>query len=138
MSGSSRAFGGFRLDGVEQARGFVGRTPRQTVFGARRRPSLHPPGATTVLVHPDGGRAPAAFAVLDVPAEAVSAAGVGLLVRAVVFGPSTDFEHNGNGSARGRGIPWRWDPADDWCRDPADGVPSVFGPPAPSGAPRQT
>ena len=119
----TKAFSGFSVDDVSEARRFYGETLGLRV-SEEGEPmgllQLHVAGATDVLVYPKADHAPATFTVLNFPVENVDEVVDELAGRGVRFERYDGAEQDEKGIHRGEGPPIAW------FKDPAGNVLSVI------------
>jgi predicted enzyme related to lactoylglutathione lyase len=127
MLGESKAFSGFSVNDVAEAKAFYGDTLRLRVTEANGMLTLHLAGDRPVLVYPKDDHVPATFTILNFPVDDVEAAVDELTGRGVTFEryEGTPMETDPKGVFRGGG------PLIAWFTDPAGNVLSVVegGPP---------
>ena len=115
----SKAYSGFSVDDLEQARRFYGETLGVRVSEEHGQLRLHLGSGATVLVYPKPDHQPASFTVLNFPVDDLDAAVDALAERGVTFERYPGFEQDDKGVMRGNG------PAIAWFKDPAGNVLSV-------------
>jgi catechol 2,3-dioxygenase-like lactoylglutathione lyase family enzyme len=120
---NTKAFGGFSVDDVSEARKFYGETLGLRV-SEEGEPmgmlQLHIAGGGDVLVYPKPDHTPATFTVLNFPVEDVEEAVDELTGRGVRFERYEGAEQDEKGIHRGEGPPIAW------FKDPAGNVLSVI------------
>jgi catechol 2,3-dioxygenase-like lactoylglutathione lyase family enzyme len=122
MLSQSKAFSGFAVDDLEQAREFYADTLGLDVE------SIDDPGLLNVklagdrdvLVYPKGDFEPATYTILNFPVDDVEAAVDGLAARGVSFEHYDGMEQDEKGIARGPG------PEIAWFKDPAGNILAVL------------
>jgi catechol 2,3-dioxygenase-like lactoylglutathione lyase family enzyme len=122
MLAQSKAFSGFAVDDLEQAREFYGDT-----LGLEVR-LIDDPGLLNIklagdhdiLVYPKGDFEPATYTILNFPVDDVEAAVDGLAARGVAFERYEGMEQDEKGIARGPG------PEIAWFKDPAGNILAVL------------
>src|SRR5215218_5808572 len=122
MLAKSKAFSGFAVADLEQARAFYGETLGLEVEKIDDPGLLvihHPEGRDT-LVYPKEDLQPANYTILNFPVEDVGAAVDELAGRGVAFERYEGFEQDEKGIARGPG------PEIAWFKDPAGNILSVL------------
>jgi catechol 2,3-dioxygenase-like lactoylglutathione lyase family enzyme len=121
MLAQSRAFSGFSVNDIGQARDFYGRTLGLEVSEVHGLLTLHLAGGATVIIYPKPDHAPATFTVLNFPVDDVDRAVDELARRGV------RMEHYDGPMVRtdARGIS-RGSPTIAWFRDPAGNILSVL------------
>lgn len=123
MFENTKAFSGFSVDDVSEARKFYGETLGLRVSEEGEPMSmlqLHVAGATDVLVYPKTDHAPASFTVLNFPVEDIEEVVDELTGRGVSFERYDGAEQDEKGIHRGEG------PLIAWFKDPAGNVLSVI------------
>ena len=123
MFENTRAFSGFSVDDVSEARRFYGETLGLRVSEEDEPMSmlqLHVAGDRDVLVYPKPDHTPASFTVLNFPVDAIDEAVDELTERGVRFERYDGAEHDDKGIHRGEG------PLIAWFKDPAGNVLSVI------------
>lgn len=122
MFKDTRAFSGFSVGDLEQAKKFYGQTLGLDVTEANGLLQLHIAGGANILVYPKDNHAPATFTILNFPVANIEQAVDELTARGVRFeqynlpGLVTDEK----GIARGSG------PNIAWFKDPAGNILSVL------------
>jgi catechol 2,3-dioxygenase-like lactoylglutathione lyase family enzyme len=123
MLGESKAFSGFAVKDLPQAREFYEKTlglEVEEVDGGPGLLSLHLAGGRDVLVYLKPDFEPATYTVLNFPVDDIDAAVDGLSERGVEFERYEEMEQDEKGIARGPG------PEIAWFKDPAGNVLSVL------------
>jgi catechol 2,3-dioxygenase-like lactoylglutathione lyase family enzyme len=123
MLGESKAFSGFAVKDLGQAREFYEKTlglEVEEVDGGPGLLSLHLAGGRDVLVYLKPDFEPATYTVLNFPVDDIDAAVDGLSARGVEFERYEEMEQDEKGIARGPG------PEIAWFKDPAGNVLSVL------------
>ncbi|MEA2332634.1 MAG: hypothetical protein QOH58_2772 [Thermoleophilaceae bacterium] len=123
MFGQTKAFSGFAVDDVPQAKQFYGETLGLSLSDAGEGAFvIEIAGDTNVLVYPKPDHTPASFTVLNFPVDDVEAAVGALGERGVTFEHylGTEIETDEKGIFRGGG------PLIAWFKDPAGNVLSVL------------
>jgi catechol 2,3-dioxygenase-like lactoylglutathione lyase family enzyme len=122
MLAQSKAFSGFAVDDLEQAREFYGET-----LGLEVRLIDDPgllniklAGDRDILVYPKGDFEPATYTILNFPVDDIEAAVDGLAAAGVAFERYEGMEQDEKGIARGPG------PEIAWFKDPAGNVLAVL------------
>jgi catechol 2,3-dioxygenase-like lactoylglutathione lyase family enzyme len=124
MLADSKAFSGFAVPDIDEARRFYGETlglDVELVEGPGLL-TLHLAGDRPVLIYPKPDFEPAAYTILNFPVDDVEAAVDELSARGVRFERYDDFDQDEKGIARGNG------PDIAWFKDPAGNVLSVLTP----------
>ena len=122
MLTDSKAFSGFSVNDIGQAKAFYGQTLGLKVSDAHGMLHLHLGSGATVLVYAKPNHTPATFTILNFPVKSVDTAVNELAKRGVRFeiydapGLKTDEK----GIFRGRG------PVIAWFKDPAGNILSVL------------
>jgi catechol 2,3-dioxygenase-like lactoylglutathione lyase family enzyme len=111
----SKAFSGFAVPDIEQAREFYGETLGLDVevIDGPGLLQLNLAGDRPTLVYPKPDFTPATYTILNFPVEDIDAAVDELSARGVSFERYDDFDQDEKGIARGPGpqIAWFTDPA---------------------------
>jgi catechol 2,3-dioxygenase-like lactoylglutathione lyase family enzyme len=121
MFTNTKAFSGFAVDDVEEAREFYGETLGLETSVENDLLTLHIAGDRPTLVYPRPGHTPAEYTILNFPVEDIEAAVEELVARGVEFERYEGFEQDE------RGI-HRVGPPIAWFKDPAGNVLSVIKP----------
>ena len=121
MFGNTKAFSGFSVDDIEQARQFYAETLGLEVTEANGMLTLHIAGDRPVLVYPKPNHTPASFTILNFPVDDIEPVVDQLAARGVVFEryEGTPAATDEKGIFRGGG------PLIAWFTDPAGNVLSV-------------
>jgi catechol 2,3-dioxygenase-like lactoylglutathione lyase family enzyme len=122
MLAQSKAFSGFAVDDLEQARRFYADTLGLDVK-AIDDPGLlniRLAGDRDILVYPKGDFEPATYTILNFPVDDVEAAVDDLVSRGVAFERYDGMEQDEKGIARGPG------PEIAWFKDPAGNILAVL------------
>jgi catechol 2,3-dioxygenase-like lactoylglutathione lyase family enzyme len=122
MFQNSKAFSGFSVDDVVEARRFYGETLGLEVSEASGLLTLHLAGGTRVLVYPKPNHTPATFTILNFPVEDIEAAVAALGQRGVRLEryDLPQLRTDDDGIFRGGG------PLIAWFKDPAGNILSVL------------
>jgi catechol 2,3-dioxygenase-like lactoylglutathione lyase family enzyme len=120
MFTDSKAFSGFAVPDVEQARAFYGDTLGLRTSEEHGLMFLHLAGDRDVLVYPKPDHEPANFTILNFPVDDVEAAVDELTARGVTFERYDGMDQDEKGIMRGQG------PDIAWFRDPAGNILSVI------------
>jgi catechol 2,3-dioxygenase-like lactoylglutathione lyase family enzyme len=120
MFANTKAFSGFAVDDVEQARAFYGDTLGVRTSDESGMLVLHLAGDRDVLVYPKPDHTPATYTILNFPVEDVGAAVDELTARGVTFERYDGVGQDDKGIVRGQG------PDIAWFRDPAGNILSVL------------
>ena len=113
MFASTKAFSGFAVDDLDQARRFYGETLGINTSEQYGLMTLHLAGGRDTLVYPKSGHTPASYTILNFPVDDIEAAVDGLTARGVRFERYEGMEQDERGISRGGGpyIAWFTDPA---------------------------
>jgi catechol 2,3-dioxygenase-like lactoylglutathione lyase family enzyme len=122
MLADSKAFSGFAVPDIEEARRFYGETLGLNVelMEGPGLLTLHLAGDRPVLIYPKPDFEPATYTILNFPVDDVDAAVDELTARGVQFERYDGFDQDEKGIARGNG------PDIAWFKDPAGNVLSVL------------
>ena len=120
MFGASKAFSGFAVGDLEQARAFYGDTLGLETSEDNGLLTLHLAGARDVLVYPKPDHTPATYTILNFPVDDVEAAVDALTARGVTFERYDGMAQDEKGISRDQG------PDIAWFRDPAGNILSVL------------
>ena len=122
MLDGSKAFSGFSVGDLAEAKQFYGDTLGLEVSEANGLLTLHLAGDRTVLIYPKPDHQPATFTILNFPVEDISKAVDELTAQGIVFEryPGAETETDERGIFRGGG------PLIAWFKDPAGNVLSVI------------
>ena len=118
MFTNTKAYSGFAVDDVQQAREFYGETLGLHTSEHNGMLSLHIAGERNVLVYPKPGHTPATYTILNFPVDDIDAAVAELVARGV------SFEHYPNTDPQG--IMREGGPLIAWFQDPAGNILSVL------------
>jgi catechol 2,3-dioxygenase-like lactoylglutathione lyase family enzyme len=123
MLANSKAYSGFAVDDLAEAREFYGDTLglNAEVLDEDNLLALHLAGGRDTLVYLKPDYEPATFTVLNFPVEDIDAAVEALGERGVEFERYEGFEQDEKGISRGPG------PEIAWFKDPAGNILSVHG-----------
>ena len=122
MLGDSRAFSGFAVDDLEQARQFYERALGVRTTEEHGLLTLHlDGGARPTLVYPKPDFVPATYTILNFPVEDIDAAVDELTARGVTFERYEGFQQDDKGIARELG----GGPSIAWFKDPAGNILSL-------------
>ncbi|HTN24051.1 MAG TPA: VOC family protein [Solirubrobacteraceae bacterium] len=120
MFAETRAFSGFAVPDIEQARAFYGDTlgiRTSEEYGLMR---LHLAGDRDTLVYPKAGHTPADYTILNFPVDDIEATVDALAARGVAFERYDEMPQDERGIMREGG------PYIAWFRDPAGNILSVL------------
>jgi catechol 2,3-dioxygenase-like lactoylglutathione lyase family enzyme len=120
MLADSKAFSGFAVPDLEQARRFYGDTLGLRVEEQNGSLTLHLAGGRDVLVYVKPDHTPATYTILNFPVDDIEATVDGLAERGVRFERYDGFEQDERGILRGGGPPIAW------FTDPAGNILSVI------------
>ncbi len=120
MFANTRAFSGFAVDDVQEARKFYGETLGLEVSEEYGMLTLHIAGDRGTLVYPKPDHTPAEFTILNFPVETIEEAVDELGGRGVRFERYDGTEQDERGIFRGEGPPIAW------FKDPAGNILSVI------------
>ncbi len=120
MLADSKAFSGFAVPDLEQARRFYGDTLGLRVEEQDGSLTLHLAGGRDVLVYVKPDHTPATYTILNFPVDDIEATVDGLAERGVRFERYDGFEQDERGILRGGGPPIAW------FADPAGNILSVI------------
>ncbi len=122
MFENTKAFSGFSVDDVPEAKKFYGETLGLKVSEQDGFLTLHIAGDRDILVYPKPDHTPASFTILNFPVDDIEAAVDALVERGVRFEryEGADVETGEKGIFRGGG------PYIAWFKDPAGNVLSVL------------
>jgi catechol 2,3-dioxygenase-like lactoylglutathione lyase family enzyme len=120
MFENTRAFSGFSVDDVPEARKFYGETLGLRVSEEYGMLSLHIAGERDILVYPKPDHTPATFTILNFPVADIEKAVDELAERGVRFERYDDSNTDEKGIYRGQG------PLIAWFKDPAGNILSVL------------
>ncbi len=121
MLADSKAFSGFAVPDLEQARRFYGDTLGLRVEEQDGSLTLHLAGGRDVLVYVKPDHTPATYTILNFPVDDIEATVDGLAERGVRFERYDGFDQDEKGISRGGG-----GPNIAWFKDPAGNVLSVL------------
>jgi catechol 2,3-dioxygenase-like lactoylglutathione lyase family enzyme len=122
MLANSKAFSGFAVADVEQAKAFYAETLGLEVTEEHGLLTLHLAGDRPTIVYPKPDHEPANFTILNFPVDDVEAAVDELTARGVRFERYEGFPQDEKGIMRGHG------PDIAWFKDPSGNVLSVIKP----------
>jgi catechol 2,3-dioxygenase-like lactoylglutathione lyase family enzyme len=122
MLSNSKAFSGFAVADVAQAKAFYGDTLGLDVSEEHGLLTLHLAGDRPTIVYPKPDHEPANYTILNFPVDDVEAAVDELTSRGVQFERYEGFPQDEKGIMRGHG------PDIAWFKDPSGNVLSVIKP----------
>lgn len=121
MFRDAKAYSGFSVDDIPQAREFYGRTLGLDVTEQNGQLFLHVAGGSKILVYPKPDHAPASFTILNFPVGDIEEAVDELTRRGVRFESyEGELKTDEKGIFRGGG------PLIAWFKDPAGNILSVL------------
>ena len=120
MLADSKAFSGFAVPDLAEARQFYGETLGLRVSEEHGMLQLHLAGGRDVIVYPKPDHTPASYTILNFPVDDVEATVDGLTERGVQFERYQGFDQDDKGIQRGGG------PLIAWFKDPAGNVLSII------------
>jgi catechol 2,3-dioxygenase-like lactoylglutathione lyase family enzyme len=120
MLTDSKAFSGFAVPDVAEARQFYGETLGLRVSEEHGMLQLHLGGGRDVIVYPKPDHTPASYTILNFPVDDVEATVDALTERGVRFERYQGFDQDDKGIQRGGG------PLIAWFKDPAGNVLSII------------
>jgi catechol 2,3-dioxygenase-like lactoylglutathione lyase family enzyme len=120
MLADSKAFSGFAVPDVAEARQFYGETLGLRVSEEHGMLQLHLAGGRDVIVYPKPDHTPASYTILNFPVDDVEATVDALTERGVRFERYQGFDQDDKGIQRGGG------PLIAWFKDPAGNVLSII------------
>ncbi|HEX5619635.1 MAG TPA: VOC family protein [Solirubrobacteraceae bacterium] len=122
MLANSKAFSGFAVADIDQAKAFYGDTLGLDVTEEHGLLTLNLAGDRPVIVYPKPDHEPASFTILNFPVDDVEAAVDELTARGVQFEHYEGFPQDEKGIMRGQG------PDIAWFKDPSGNVLSIIKP----------
>ncbi len=120
MFENTKAYSGFAVDDVEQARKFYGETLGLKTSVEHGLMTLHIAGDRGTLVYEKADLEPANYTILNFPVDDIDAAVDGLAARGVQFERYDGFDQDDKGVFREGG------PYIAWFKDPAGNILSVL------------
>jgi catechol 2,3-dioxygenase-like lactoylglutathione lyase family enzyme len=120
MFANTKAFSGFAVEDLEQARDFYGQTLGLRTSEQNGLLTLHLAGDRDTLVYPKPGHVPAGYTILNFPVDDIDEAVDALAARGVRFERYEGLDQDEKGISRGRG------PSIAWFTDPSGNVLSVL------------
>ena len=120
MLADSKAFSGFAVPDVAEARQFYGETLGLRVSEEHGMLQLHLAGGRDVIVYPKPDHTPASYTILNFPVDDVEATVDALTGRGVRFERYQGSDQDDKGIQRGGG------PLIAWFKDPAGNVLSII------------
>jgi catechol 2,3-dioxygenase-like lactoylglutathione lyase family enzyme len=118
MFENTKAFSGFSVDDIAQAKRFYGETLGLRVSEENGMLTLHIAGDRPILVYPKDNHVPATYTILNFPVDDIEAAVDDLTARGVTFEKYDGLDE--------RGINRHGGPLIAWFRDPAGNFLSVL------------
>ena len=122
MFKDTKAFSGFSVNDVQQAKEFYSQTLGLDVSESHGLLQLHIAGGTTILMYPKENHTPATFTILNFPVANVEQAVDELARRGVHF----ESYHDGDLVTDEKGIFRGGGPKIAWFKDPAGNILSVL------------
>jgi predicted enzyme related to lactoylglutathione lyase len=123
MFNKTKAFSGFSVDDIAEAKKFYGETLGLDVSEEYGMLTLHIDQGGDIMIYPKEDHAPATYTILNFPVDDVDQAVDGLSERGVAFERYEGFAQDEKGIARGDE-----GPAIAWFTDPAGNILSVLEP----------
>jgi catechol 2,3-dioxygenase-like lactoylglutathione lyase family enzyme len=120
MFGDTKAFSGFAVDDLEQARRFYGDTLGLKTSEDHGLLTLHIAGDRPTLVYPKPDHTPADYTILNFPVDDIDKAVDELAARGVTFERYEGFDQDEKGVSRDIG------PYIAWFKDPAGNILAVL------------
>ena len=120
MFANTKAFSGFAVDDLDQARQFYEETLGIKTSEEHGLMTLHLAGGRDTLIYPKTGHTPASYTILNFPVDDIEAAVDGLTARGVQFLRYEGMEQDERGIMRAGG------PYIAWFTDPAGNILSVL------------
>jgi predicted enzyme related to lactoylglutathione lyase len=120
MFENTKAFSGFAVDDVEEAKRFYGETLGLKVTEEHGLLTLHIAGDRPTLIYPRPGHEPAAYTILNFPVDDIDAAVDALVERGIEILRYEGMDQDERGVMRGGG------PYIAWFTDPAGNILSVL------------
>jgi catechol 2,3-dioxygenase-like lactoylglutathione lyase family enzyme len=120
MLANSKAFSGFAVDDLEQARRFYGDVLGLKTTEENDMLTLQLAGDRATLIYPKPDFEPATYTILNFPVDDIDRAVDELSARGVTFERYDSFDQDEKGIARGQG------PDIAWFKDPAGNILSVL------------
>lgn len=120
MFENTKAFSGFSVDDVPQAKQFYSETLGLQVSEEHGMLQLHIAGGQNILIYPKPNHIPATFTILNFPVDDIDTAVDELVKRGVRFERYDGFQQDKRGIMREGG------PYIAWFKDPAGNILSVL------------
>jgi catechol 2,3-dioxygenase-like lactoylglutathione lyase family enzyme len=120
MFANTKAFSGFAVDDVDEARRFYGETLGMETSEQYGLMTLHIAGDRDIIVYPKPGHTPASYTILNFPVDDIDSAVDELAARGVRFERYDGIEQDERGIMRDQG------PFIAWFTDPAGNILSVL------------
>jgi predicted enzyme related to lactoylglutathione lyase len=114
MLENSKAFSGFSVDDIAQAKQFYGETLGLSVSEQNGMLTLHIAGDRDTLIYPKSDHAPATYTILNFPVPDIEDAVEQLGKRGVAFAALPGVDDKGIMRHGGPLIAWFKDPAGNW------------------------
>ncbi len=122
MIDSSKAFSGFSVSDMEQARNFYENILRLKVTdGIMGLLELHVGNGNPIIIYPKENHQAASFTVLNFPVEKIESVVDHLSANGITFERYQGFDHDARGIARSEN-----GPSIAWFKDPAGNILSVI------------
>jgi catechol 2,3-dioxygenase-like lactoylglutathione lyase family enzyme len=121
MFANTKAFSGFAVPDLQQARAFYEGTLGLSVSEENGLLTLHLAGGRDTLVYPKPDHAPATYTILNFPVPDIDEAVGQLATRSVRFERYDGFDQDERGISRGGG-----GPPIAWFKDPAGNILAVL------------
>jgi catechol 2,3-dioxygenase-like lactoylglutathione lyase family enzyme len=122
MFKDTKAFSGFSVNNLQEAKEFYGQTLGLDVSEAHGLLQLHIAGGTTILMYPKENHTPATFTILNFPVDNIEQAVDDLARHGVHF----ETYHDGDLVTDEKGIFRGEGPKIAWFKDPAGNILSVL------------
>jgi catechol 2,3-dioxygenase-like lactoylglutathione lyase family enzyme len=120
MFTDTKAFSGFAVPDIAEAKGFYGETLGLRVSEEYGLLTLHIAGDRNIFVYPKADHTPATYTILNFPVDDIDKAVDALTERGVRFERYEGVDADEKGIVRGQG------PAIAWFTDPAGNILSVL------------
>jgi predicted enzyme related to lactoylglutathione lyase len=120
MFENTKAFSGFAVDDIEEAKRFYAETLGLKVTEEHGLLTLHIAGDRPTLIYPRPGHEPAAYTILNFPVDDIDAAVDALVERGIEILRYEGMDQDERGVMRGGG------PYIAWFADPAGNILSVL------------
>ena len=120
MLANSKAFSGFAVPDLDEARRFYGETLGLKTSAENDQLTLHLAGGRDTLIYPKPDFTPATYTILNFPVDDIDQAVDDLAARGVTLERYDGFDQDEKGIMRGAGPPIAW------FKDPAGNILSVL------------